>query len=180
MTTEPLAASSSVDEAAGEHERSEEVDVEHLLPDRVVGVDGVEPLAAFELRRNPGIVDERMKLAMDAPLDLADRLERVFGIGEVDLDVILGAGLPRAVLREGMARAGDDAPAGRREALDRRMADAAARPGEEQRAARLVGGRGRHGASIRSILKQLYRRFHVGLDTHSGIAARKAGIRPQG
>ena len=117
----------------------------------VVGVDGVEPLAALELRRNPGIVDERMELALDAPLDLADRRERVLGIGEVDLDVVLRARLPRAILREGMARAGDDAPAGRGEALDRRMADAAARPGEEQRAARQVGsGVVAMGDSIRS------------------------------
>src|SRR5262245_34509529 len=58
--------------------------------------------------------------------------------------MILRPHLPRAVLGERMARAGDDAPAGGGKALHRRMADAAARPGEEQRAARLVRVRARH------------------------------------
>src|SRR5450631_2863742 len=98
---------------------------------------------------------------MDAPLDLVDRRERVLGIGEVDLDVVLGTRLPRAILREWMARTGDDAPAGRGETLHRRVADAAARPGEEQRAARQIGGGVRHGDKIRSTFEQLYRRFPV-------------------
>src|SRR5580698_2628821 len=100
-----------------------------------------------------------MEFAMDAPLDLVDGGERVFGIGEVDLDMILGAGFPWAIFRKRMARTGDDAPAGRGEALHRGVADAAARPGEEQRAARQIGGGVRHEDEIRSTLKRLYRRF---------------------
>src|SRR5205823_5753845 len=78
------------------------------------------------------------------PLDLGDRLARVVGIGKVDLDVVLGAGLPRALLGERMARAGDHPPAGAGEADDGRMPDAAARAGQQQGAARLVVLRGRH------------------------------------
>ena len=76
---------------------------------------------------------------------------RVRRVGEIDLDVILRPHLPRAVLREGVARAGDHAPAGGREALHRRMADAAARAGEQQRAARLVVVRSRHVSSSQAL-----------------------------
>src|SRR5271163_1845054 len=96
---------------------------------------------------------------MDAPLDLVDGRKRVFGSGEVDLDMILGTGFPRAVFRKRMARTGDYAPAGRGEPLHRRVADPAARPGEEQSPPRLIGGGVRHEVAIRSILKRLYRRF---------------------
>src|SRR6202023_23737 len=85
-----------------------------------------------------------------ALLDVGDGGEgRVF-VGEIDLDVVLGAHRPRAVFREGVARAGDDAPSGGGEALDGGMADAAARSGEQQGAAGLVGGGGcvRHGADL--------------------------------
>jgi hypothetical protein len=71
-------------------------------------------------------------------LDLGDRARGVGVVGEVDLDVILRSHLPRAVLRKRMARAGDDAPAGGREADHGGMADAAAGAGQQQRAARLL------------------------------------------
>ena len=69
---------------------------------------------------------------------------RVAGLGEIDLDVIFRSHLPRAVFRERVARAGDHPPAGRREALDGGVADAAACSGEQKRAARLVRMRRRH------------------------------------
>src|SRR5882724_10990188 len=53
--------------------------------------------------------------------------------GEIDLDVILRPRRPWAVLRKGVARAGDDAPARARKALHRGMADAAARARENER-----------------------------------------------
>jgi hypothetical protein len=71
-------------------------------------------------------------------LDLSDRRNRVAGIREVDLDVILGPGFPRTILRERMARAGDHAPAGGGEALHGRVPDPAARTSQEQRPARLI------------------------------------------
>src|SRR5207302_7842199 len=99
--------------------------------------------------RDRGIVDQRMQFAMVEPLlDLLDRGQRLVGVGEVDLDVILRPHFPRAVLRERMARACDHAPAGGREAFDREMADAAARPRQEQSAARLVIVQGWHWASF--------------------------------
>jgi hypothetical protein len=52
--------------------------------------------------------------------------------------VIFRTGLPRAIFRKGMTRTCNHAPAGSREALDGRMADAATRSREEQRTARLV------------------------------------------
>src|ERR1700704_5059117 len=65
-------------------------------------------------------------------------------VGEVDLDVILRARAPRAFLREGMPRTGEDAPTGARKADHGGMADPAAGPGQKQRALRRVGGI-RHG-----------------------------------
>src|ERR1700694_1388744 len=93
-----------------------------------------------------------MQLAVLEPLlDDGDCRQRVLRIGEVDLDVVFGARLPWAIFGERMARAGDYAPAGGREALDRGMADAAAGPGQQQGAAWVVvvGRRHRcHRASI--------------------------------
>ena len=59
------------------------------------GVDRAEPLAAFGLGRDRGIVDQRVQLAVvEPPLDLGDRRIGVAGIGEIDLDVILRAPSP--------------------------------------------------------------------------------------
>ena len=128
-----------VDEPAREHDRGEEIHPEDVVPHIDGGVERGEPLAALGLGRDCGVVDQRMQLAIvQALLDLVDCRKRAIRIGEIDLDVVLRAHLPRAVLRKCMTRAGDDAPAGGREALDGEMADAAARPGQEQRTARLV------------------------------------------
>src|SRR6202030_1522521 len=107
--------------------------------------------------------DERVQFAAEALLDFLDGAERAFGVGEVDLDVILRTHCPRTVLSEGVARARDDAPSGGGEAFHRGVADAAARSGEKQRAARLVRGGGvLHGvdrADPSAILPALYRDF---------------------
>ena len=79
-----------------------------------------------------------MQLAVQAVLDLVDCARGVVGIGEVDLDVILGSRFPRAVFRERMARAGDHAPTGGGKPLDGRMPDPTAGSGQQQGAARLV------------------------------------------
>ena len=147
MTTAPLARSSSLDQAARQHDRREEIDLEDALPVVELGVDGVQPGAAVALGRDAGVVDQRAEagvLRLEALPHLADGFQRVLGIGQVDLNVVLRARLPGAVLREGVARAGDDAPAGRGEALDRGMADAARGAGQDQRLALGVGGVG-HG-----------------------------------
>src|SRR5689334_16056144 len=90
--------------------------------------------------REVSIESRRLQLAVQAALGLGNRLVGVGRIGEIDLDVILGAGLPRTVFRKRMARAGDDAPAGGGEPLHRGVADAAARSGQQQGTARLVAG----------------------------------------
>src|SRR5690348_13294378 len=79
-----------------------------------------------------------MEFAVEPALDLGDREVGVGDIGKIDLNVILGACFPRAVFREGVARAGDHAPAGGGEALDGGVADAAAGSGEKKRAARTI------------------------------------------
>src|SRR6185312_2658659 len=92
-----------------------------------------------------------MKLPMfEPPLDLVDRLERIGLVREIDLDVIFRSRLPRAILRKGMTRTGDDAPAGGREPFDRRVADAAACPSEQQGASRFFRRTGHDGANTSS------------------------------
>ena len=110
------------------------------MPILARGVDRAEPLAAVRLGRDGGVVDQRVQLAVEPPLDLGDRRVGVLGVREVDLDVILRAGLPRTVFRKRMPRLGEDAPPRSREALDGRMSDAAARAGQKQCPPRLVAG----------------------------------------
>jgi hypothetical protein len=69
--------------------------------------------------------------AFEAVADVGDRARGVYGIAEIDLDVVLRAGIPRTIFRERMPRSGDDAPTRRRKADHRGMADAAARSGEK-------------------------------------------------
>src|SRR5580698_3833509 len=79
-----------------------------------------------------------MQFAVDAPLDFRNRLIGVLRLRQIDLNVILGSSLPGTILRERVARAGDDAPAGSRKALDGGVANAAACSGEEKGATRLI------------------------------------------
>src|SRR5580704_13020135 len=81
-----------------------------------------------------------MQFTMKAAFGFGDRFFGVFRIGQVNLDVILGACLPWTVFRKRVPRAGDDAPSGCGKAFDRRVTDAAACSGEQQCAARLVAG----------------------------------------
>ena len=56
-----------------------------------------------------------------------DRSNGVVGVREIDLDMIFRTRGPGTILRERMARAGDNAPAGAGKSLDSRVADSAAR-----------------------------------------------------
>ena len=101
MTTEPLRGLQLIDEAAREHDRRKEIHPEDVVPDLDGRLDRGQPLAALGLGRDRGVVDERVQFAVVEPLlDLVDRGERVGGIGEIDLDMILRSHLPRAVFRE--------------------------------------------------------------------------------
>ena len=134
-----------IHQAACQHDRREEIHLKNVAPHLARGVDRVEPLAAFGLGRDRGVVDQRMQLAVIEPrLDQGNRRIGARGVGEIDLDVILRSHLPRAVFRKAVARAGDHAPAGGGEALHRRVPDAAACAGQQQGAARVVGGGIRH------------------------------------
>src|SRR6185437_8689796 len=79
-----------------------------------------------------------MQFAVEPAFYLGNREIGVGDIGKIDLNVILRAGFPRAVFREGVARAGDHAPASGGETLDGGVADAAAGSGEKKRAARTI------------------------------------------
>src|SRR5207302_6421457 len=121
-------------------DRREEINPEHMAPGVDIGIDRAEPPAASRLRRNRGVVDQRMQRAAFQPLaDFRNRPRGVGVVGKVDLDMILWPGVPWAVFREGVPRTGDDAPAGAGKADHGRMADAAAGAGQEQRAPRRVG-----------------------------------------
>lgn len=116
------------------------VDAKHLIPDVDLGVDTAEPRAALRLRRDRRVVDEGVQLMLfELRADVVDGAQRIGRVGEIDLNVVLGVRHPTGILPEGMARAGDDAPARAGKADHGRMPDAAARAGQQQRAARRVG-----------------------------------------
>ena len=107
-----------------------------VIQSRWSRLQAAQPAASLALRRDRRVVDERVQpaaLRFQPLLHHGDGRKGVVGIGEIDLDVVLGACLPGAVLREAVARAGDHAPAGRGEALHRGVADAAAGAGQDQR-----------------------------------------------
>src|SRR3954454_6063530 len=91
--------------------------------------------------------------AFETVADVGDRAGGISGGGEVDLDVVLRARVPRTILRERMPRAGDHAPAGRGETDHGGMAYAAASPGQEQRAARRIGRLRHEGLSRWSMIR---------------------------
>jgi hypothetical protein len=112
-----------------------------VVPILARSFDRAEPFAAGGFGRDRRVVDQRVQFAMQPALGLGDRLFGVFRIGEIDLDVILRARLPRTILWKGMPRTGDDAPAGGGKTLHCGVANAATCSSEEERAARVVGCR---------------------------------------
>src|SRR5947207_9711632 len=115
-----------------------------MAPGGDIGVHGTESGAVVGLRRNRGVVDQRMQFTVFQPLPyFRNRARGVVVVGEVDLDVILGACAPRALFGEGMPRAGDDTPTGAGKPDRGGMADSAAGSSQKQRATRRVG-RTRH------------------------------------
>ena len=110
------------------------------LESRFAFEQAIALVAARRLRRDRGVVDQRVQfVVIEPPANFRDRARGVGGTAEVDLDVILGARAPGADFRKGMPRAGDDAPARGREPDRGRMADAPAGAGQKQRAPRRVG-----------------------------------------
>src|SRR5262249_8421125 len=104
-------------------------------------VDRAQPLAVRPFGRDRRIVDQGVESAAgQASADLLDAAADVDRVGEVELDVVLAAARPRAQGAERLAREGGDAPAGGAELLDRGVADAAARPGQDQGARVVVQG----------------------------------------
>ena len=138
-----------VEQTAGQHDGREEIDLEDGLPVLEGCFDGAEAAAARAFRRNTGIVDESVETTIfEAVADFDDSGFRADRIGEVDLNVILGAHLPRAIFGEGMTGTGDDAPAGGGKALDGGMADSAACTRQQHSARRAIVFGLRHGSSF--------------------------------
>src|SRR6185312_2060392 len=151
-----------------------EVDVEDVAPGFDIGVHGAEPAATRRLRRDRGVVHQRMQFVVLQPLtDLGNRACGVGMIGEVDLDVILRSGAPWADFRKRMPRAGDDAPAGGGKPDRGRVTDAAAGAGRKQGTPRRIGCRGHAGLSI-SVMPGLVPGIHV-LSRRAGRKSWMAG-----
>ncbi len=148
-----LGALEFLDQPARQHDRREKVDLEDALPVGQRHLDGAEARTARALGRNGRVVDkgvEAAALRAQAHLHLGDGLQGGLRVREIDLDVVLGPRFPRAVLGEAMPGAGDDAPAGGREALHRRVANAARGPGKDQRLPVFLRGAGHHTSLWRS------------------------------
>ncbi len=140
FTTAPWVRLQFLQQAPRQQDRREEIHLEHPPPVSS-GVSSVPSrAAALRLGRDAGIVDQGVQLARgqaaagSPPPPAACRRGRRGrpGYGPP-------APSPMGSSREGVARAGDDAPARRREALHGSMADAARSAGEQQDSARLVG-----------------------------------------
>ncbi len=72
-----------------------------MAPGVDIGIDRAEPAAVRGFGRNRGVVDQRVQLAAFQPsADFRNRPRGVGMIGQIDLDVILRPGAPRANFRE--------------------------------------------------------------------------------
>ncbi len=70
-----------------------------------------------------------MQRAIDVVLGLGDKMVQIRGVAEIRGDVVAPVWVALAFRRHDIARAGDDAPSGIAEALDRGVSDAAAGAG---------------------------------------------------
>ncbi|MCY1294862.1 hypothetical protein D9M70_441780 [compost metagenome] len=123
-------------ERAGDQSGRDKIDVEHLRPDIGIRIQHTEAALARPLRRNAGIVDERVQPTVRQAL-AHGRCQAVNlrEIRKVRLDMALAGGRPGAFFGKGLAGYGENAPALRLEELDRRMPDPAARSRKQHVAA---------------------------------------------
>ncbi len=150
LTIEPLARASSP-AGPGQQDRGEDVDLEHPQPVGEFRRQRPEPLTLGPFGEMPALFTS----AWSTPPSAARRprtsstARTVWGGAsrEVDLQVVLRAHLPGAILGKRLPRAGDDPPAGGRESLHGRVADAPARAREQHDASAFVEGEG-HGPSL--------------------------------
>ena len=68
-----------VDQRAGQHDRREDIHLKDGVPDIKRGRDGVHPRAVIALRRNAGIVDQRMQRRAVQPVHELGRAAFDFG-----------------------------------------------------------------------------------------------------
>ena len=116
-----------IQKPARQHDGGVEIDLKHMLPVGFFGFQRVQARAACLFGADGGVVDERMEaraLRFQLLLHHADGAHGVFGVGKINFDMILRPRIPRAVFRKGIARAGDDAPAGGGKAFHRGMPNA--------------------------------------------------------
>ena len=91
-----------VEEPAREHDRREEVHLEYVMPIFFAGIDEPSRLPSPALGEMAALLTSACNSAVEPPLDFGDRLDGVGCVGEVDLDVIFRAGLPRTIFGERM------------------------------------------------------------------------------
>src|SRR5215469_2405361 len=110
-------------EGARQNKRHEEIQLKYPVPIFEVAVENTEAFFRLALWGDTGIVDERMQGPPDKPTRLGDKALEVGGIGKIRGDVVGPIRVTLAFRRHGVSRAGDDAPAGVAETLDRCVAD---------------------------------------------------------
>ena len=121
-----------VEQTASEQDRRQKIDVEDVHP----GIDGCrqrcETAALDVLRREAGIVDQRVQRhSAEAFLDLGKRPRHGAVVAEIDLDVVIRPRIPWAPLAiERLTRTGDDSPTCFRKQLHGCVPDAARGPGQ--------------------------------------------------
>ena len=94
------------DETARQHQGAEEIDLEDGLPVGERRLDGIEARAIRPLGRYRRIVDERVQapaLVFETFFGVRDSRRRVCRIGEINLQMVLRARLPGAILGKGMS-----------------------------------------------------------------------------
>ena len=100
--------------------------MEHLAPIHQVSVQRAQPLSIRPLRRNTGVVDQRIEASIQFILNDPNSINRICGVGQVHLHVIFTSSAPGTFFRDRVARTGDDPPAFKIEPAHGCMADTAA------------------------------------------------------
>ena len=128
-------------EAAAQHQRREEIQVEDFPPAVDRPVQAAQPLLDRRLWRHGRVVDQRMQRRAAQRLvgPGHEILERIH-VGQVGRNMVGPVGIAFAGLGRVFAAAGDDPPVFRRKALYRSMADTAACAGQDHRLSLFVHG----------------------------------------
>src|SRR6056300_93694 len=106
--------------------------MKHLPPCAQVGFQRVQPRPTGPLGRDARVIDQRIKPPAQTGANFFDLGDGVVWVGQIDLDMRLGAPTPRTFLWERLTRTGDHAPTLGAKTAHRGMANTAACPGQQQ------------------------------------------------